>query len=145
MKLGRVLGFSCIDRLTRPFRYPNSVPLTRVPEDMVRLESILPPGRDGILQAVGVMIGKDRKTDLKTRKTLPLLFFLMEGWTRDEGWPGSGGGSGAAVVFVEEEEEEDGDGGCCSFDGDFVGSPINGVGDPGMGECHERERGRERQ
>lgn len=85
-----------MDRDTRPFRYPNSVPLTRVPEEAVLLESILPMGSDGILQA-GVMMGKDRKTERNTRRTLLLLFLFWDGWRREEGWLGSGGGSGGTV------------------------------------------------
>lgn len=43
----------------------------------------------------------------------------------------------------EEEDAATADGCCCSLDTAFVGSPINGVGDPGMGECHERGGRRE--
>lgn len=116
----------------------------------MRLESSRPPGSEGILHAVGVMMGKDRRTDRKTRKTLVLsFFFLTEGWRRVEefgrGLGSGGGGAGGTVVERLEEEEEDvaDDGRCCSLDTAFVGSPINGVGDPGMGECHERMGERE--
>lgn len=67
----------------------------------MRLVSSLPPGRCGILHAVGVIMGKDRRTDLKTRKTLVLCFFLMEGWRRVEfeiGLGSGGGGAGGTVV-----------------------------------------------
>lgn len=98
--LGKLRGVSCIDRLTRPFRYPKSVPVTRLP-DGPRNVSDRPDGRDGILHA-GVMIGKDRNTDRKTRKTLVLCFLRLDGGTREEedeeeqDCGGGGGGGGGA-------------------------------------------------
>lgn len=46
----------------------------------------------GILHA-GDMIGRDRKTDRKTRRTFVLLFLFRfwEGWIRDTGCRGSAG------------------------------------------------------
>nr|GMC93232.1 uncharacterized protein LOC109191710 [Ipomoea batatas]GMC94683.1 uncharacterized protein LOC109191710 [Ipomoea batatas] len=87
--VGSVPGFSCTDRLTRPFRYPNSVPVTRAPDSWNRL----PLGSAGNLQTGWVMIGNDRKTDLTTRNTFSGLFpffLLTEGSTRDNGG-GDGG------------------------------------------------------
>lgn len=117
-----------MDRLTRPFRYPKSVPVTLLP-DGVRSVSDSPDGSDGILHA-GVMMGKDRKTDRNTRKTFVLCFFLFDGGTRededadeDEEDCGGGGGGGGGV--------EDSGGGSSSevvaataVEEDF-GSPIN--------------------
>lgn len=97
--LGKLRGVSCSDRLTRPFRYPKSVPVTRLPDGVRSVSS--PDGSDGILHA-GVMIGKDRKTDRKTRKTLVLFFFRFDGGTREdededeEDCGGGGGGGGGA-------------------------------------------------
>lgn len=86
-----------MERLTRPFRYPKRVPVTRAPAAAPRVSGRRPPGREGSLQA-GVMMGKDRKTERKTRNTLTgLVFFLEMGWRRVKAW---GGG-------VAEDEEED--------------------------------------
>lgn len=73
--VGRVLGFSCNDKLTLPLRYPNRVPLTRVLETLP-LSGRIPPGRDGSLQTGGMM-GNDRKTDRKARNALPDLCFFL--------------------------------------------------------------------
>lgn len=67
----------------------------------------IPEGMEGILQ-VGVIIGNDRKTERKTRRTLVLCFLLLVGWTRED-W-GLGGGGGAGGVDV----------------GENIGSPIDG-------------------
>ena len=49
------------------------------------------------------MMGKERKTERKTRKTLMgLCFFLWQGWTRETCRRGGGGGVGTAA------EEDDG-------------------------------------
>lgn len=55
----------------------------------------IPAGSDGNLHD-GVMIGKDRKTERKTRTILGLLcFFFWEGWMREIVWGnGIGGGGG---------------------------------------------------
>lgn len=62
-----------------------------------------PPGREGSLHT-GVIMGNDRKTFRKTRKTLVRFFFLVElaGSTRDNCGIGGGGG-----VFFEEKDEDD--------------------------------------
>ncbi|CAA3003107.1 Hypothetical predicted protein, partial [Olea europaea subsp. europaea] len=50
----------------------------------------------GNLEAVGVMMGNDQKTDRKSQNTLTALhFFLVEGWTRDNACAGDGRGGGA--------------------------------------------------
>jgi hypothetical protein len=59
----------------------------------------MPSGKEPILHA-GVMIGRERKTERNTLRTLALdLCLLWEGWTREEGWRGGtgGGGGGGAV------------------------------------------------
>ena len=119
--VGRVLGFSCMERLTRPFRYPNNVPVIREPA-LFLPSGILPPGRVGNLHA-GDMMGNDRKTDRKTRRTFGLFFFLVDGWRRDNGGAGGGG-------FDEVDDWE------------LVltlGSPITGPSQPAMEKFHERE------
>lgn len=78
-----------MERLTRPLRYPKRVPVMRAP----LLSGRRPLGREGRRQAVGVIMGKERKTVRKTRKTLPdLVFFLVEGCTRVRVFCGGGGG-----------------------------------------------------
>lgn len=60
-----------------------------------------PPGRLGNLHAVGVMIGKERKADRKTRRTFGLCFlFFWDGWTRETagGWRGVLGALGVVGV-----------------------------------------------
>lgn len=103
--VGRHLGVSCIDKLTLPLRYPNNVPVMRLPPHPVRWASgIRPPGRTGNLHA-GVMMGNDRKTDLNTRNTLGLFFFFWEGWTRDNGWRGGGDGGAGAVAGADDVKD----------------------------------------
>lgn len=119
-----------MERLTRPFRYPNSVPHTRLPPEVLLTSGNRPPGRVGNLH-VGVMMGKVRKTDRKTRNTLVLCLFLdAEGCMRVDDGVGGGGGDGGA------EEEEDIDGKELVL---ILGSPITGTLEPAMGECHARE------
>lgn len=103
-----------MEKLTRPFRYPNSVPVTQwlLEEDRWWWwwwwPSVKLAGSAGILHAVGVMIGNDRKTERKTRMTLVLLWdrFFADGWTRDTscrggagGETGGGGGRGGRDVL----------------------------------------------
>lgn len=93
-----------MERLTRPFRYPNNVPVILEPAIIrLLLSGKRPPGREGSLHA-GVIIGNDRKTLRKTRKTLVRFFFLVEltGSRRDDG--------GVVVVVgagIEEEDDDD--------------------------------------
>lgn len=89
-RLGRVPGFSWIERLTRPFLYPNNVPVMPVLFSGKR-----PPGREGSLHT-GVIIGKDRNTLRKALKifTGRFLLFFEEGLTRDNGVVGGVGGGG---------------------------------------------------
>lgn len=112
-----------MEMLTRPFRYPNSVPVIRVPA-AVFPSGIFPCGREGNLHADGVMIGNVRKTDRKTRRTLVLFFFFFddEGSTRDNGGGGGGGGT-----FEDEVDD-------CSELMLVLGSPITGLSQPAMGE-----------
>jgi len=42
------------------------------------------------------MIGRERKTERKTRTTLGLRRFFWEGWTRERDMGGGGGGGGVA-------------------------------------------------
>lgn len=100
-----------MDRLTRPFLYPKSVPVTRLP-DGPRNVSDRPDGSDGILHA-GVMMGKDRNTDRKTRKTLVLFFLRLDGGTREEEdeeeedcGGGGGGGGGAEEQYADSGSRE---------------------------------------
>lgn len=89
-----------MERLTRPFRYPNNVPVILEPVNIrLLLSGNRPPGREGSLHA-GVIIGNDRKTLRKTRKTLVRFFFLVElaGSRRDNG--------GVVVVGAGIEEED---------------------------------------
>lgn len=91
-----------MERLTRPFRYPNNVPVILEPLIIwLLLSGNRPPGREGSLHA-GVIIGNDRKTLRKTRKTLVRFFFLEEqlaGSRRDNG--------GVVGAGVEEEDVDD--------------------------------------
>ena len=118
---GRHLGFSCTDKLTLPLRYPNKVPVTLLPE-IPRVFSGNPPERTGILHAGDVMMGKLRKTERKTRKTLGLCFFLWDGWTRDKCWRcvwrsgGNGGGFGVSGKSSVDAELPRG-----------INSPMNGL------------------
>lgn len=70
-------------------------------------------GKFGNLHA-GVMMGRDRNTDRKTRMTFVLLLFFWEGCTREMGRRGGGGGGGAV-------------GSSCLSSLDSLGSPISGT------------------
>lgn len=89
----------------------------RMPETL--LPSGNPVGKYGNLHA-GVIMGNERKTERKTRKTLMgLCFFLVEGWTRESCWRGGGGGGGA--------EDVDGEVSVSALGLSLgLGSPING-------------------
>ncbi|CAL1354038.1 unnamed protein product [Linum trigynum] len=83
---GRHLGVSWIERLTRPFWYPNRVPVTRVLDTPPRFGPSENPlkRRIGIRQAGAPIIGKKRNSDWKTRTTLGLDFlFLLASWRRE--------------------------------------------------------------
>ena len=68
-----------MERLTRPLRYPNNVPVTL---DVLWCGSATPkPGLiTGILHAMDdvVKIGKERNTVRRTLKTFDLFFFFFE-------------------------------------------------------------------
>lgn len=75
-------------------------------------------GKLGSLHA-GVMMGRDLKTDRKTRITFVLLLFFWEGWTREMEERGGGGGGGAAVGDAGSSLE--------SSSLDSLGFPISGT------------------
>lgn len=62
---------------------------------------MLSGGREGNLQE-GVMIGRERKTERKTRMTLGLRRFFWEGRTRERDIGGGGGGGGCAGSAAED-------------------------------------------
>lgn len=83
----------------------------------------VPFGNDGNLHT-GVMIGKDRNTERKTRTTFVLCLLLWEGCTREIFW-GSGGGDGNVEEFWDVDVvEEFWDVEVCDDDDDDLGSPI---------------------
>jgi len=68
-----------MEKLTRPFRCPNNVPEIFVPVlppmFMWYWPSAVPFGNAGNLHT-GVMMGKDRNTERKTRTTFVLCFLF---------------------------------------------------------------------
>lgn len=108
-KIGRDLGFSWMARFILALRWPNKVPVMRVPPWMCPSWRRLPSSDTGILQ-VGVMIGKDRKTARKRRSSLADLeglFLLVGCWREIAGRVGDRGDLGG-------EGSELGDKGVCS-------------------------------
>ncbi|KAF2323723.1 hypothetical protein GH714_036721 [Hevea brasiliensis] len=109
-------------RLILALRWPNNVPVMRVPPWMFPSWRRLPLSDKGILQ-VGVIIGKDRKTALKRRKSLADLegpILLVGCWREIAGREGDRGDLG-------DEGSDFGDKGVCS--GEDCGGSCDGGGE----------------
>lgn len=61
------------------------------------------------MQAGVLMMGNDRRTDRRARNTLMgFCFFLLDGWTREDGWFGGCGGSFGSPITGFLQNHSDG-------------------------------------